>query len=96
MSDFNRATTIRKTRKAYACFWCRTVLAIGSTAVMVSGKWEGEFGRIHVHQECNDAWLRDPCNTDGEGCPYEHYRGMACDEVEDRRIQRFTIREGVE
>ncbi len=73
-------TPIRHARKSRHCYWCTTLIEMHEPAVRIVGIWENHFSTFHVHPECEDAWRNDPCNTDGEGCIYEHARGKRCDE----------------
>lgn len=82
-ASFTEVTHVKATRKARRCDWCNTMIPVGSAATKVSGVWEGDFFAVYVHTACDDAWRRDPCNADGEGCSYEHRYGMTCVETEE-------------
>jgi len=80
-TDFYTTTPIARTRKSRHCYWCPEPIPIGTAAVRLVGRWEGTFGTLYVHLDCEEAWKRDPCNDDGEGCHYDHLRGMTCAEM---------------
>lgn len=81
MSDFLCITTLKAVRKPRGCYWCETSIPQGAAAVKVTGVWDGDFGVLYLHPECNDAWHLDPCNLDGEACPYHHARGQTCSDA---------------
>ena len=83
MGDFWDARPIKQTQKTHCCDWCKTLLPAKSEAVYIAGVWEGDFFGVYTHPECNDAWIRDPCTTDGEACLYDHMQGKTCEETEE-------------
>ena len=82
MSDsFHIENIIAKSRRAYTCRWCGTCIDPGSTVIKISGKFDSVMFRFHIHTDCSEAWLRDPCNQAGEACYGGHLRGMTCEET---------------
>ena len=82
MTDFTNATSINAVRKPRRCYWCEDRIEQGTPAVRVVGVWEGNFSVIYLHPDCEEAWKRDPCNQNEEGCHYEHERGRTCAEAQ--------------
>ena len=83
MSEFTSATPIKAVRKAHRCYWCPEPIPEATGAVRVVGVWDGNFSVFYVHPECDEAWQRDPCNDEDEGCIYRHVRGQTCAEVDE-------------
>ena len=88
-SDFQHITTIHCPRTARRCWWCNDPLAPKKPCIKVAGCWEGDFSVIHLHEDCADAWTRDPCSADGEACRYEHERGKTCADAQTEPLARW-------
>lgn len=80
-TDFHTASAVSRFRKPHGCVWCKDRIEAGDAGRRLSGKQEGVMFTFYIHPQCDDAWLRDPCNIAGEACEYPHRRGMTCHET---------------
>lgn len=81
--SFQNVRHIKHTERWHRCEWCKGDIPEGNPATRVTGIWEGALGSFYCHPACDAAWLRDPCNAEGEGCCYAHRQRMTCWETED-------------
>lgn len=79
MTDFHTTRTIKALRKARQCDQCLKKIAIGEPAVMIVGKWEGDFYAGHQHPECHTAALAYAKQFDlwGDDWPWFHDMDMS-------------------
>lgn len=61
-SDFSSPwEPVKAPRRSRACNWCGEIIAVGEPHQRCAVVWEGEFGELHMHNECvsaSEAWAR--------------------------------------
>ena len=55
MSDFSSSEEIKRTRKSHRCFCCESEIPAGSSALKMTGVWEGDFYCEWIHSDCKEA-----------------------------------------
>jgi hypothetical protein len=55
MAEFFRETQVKATRKSHLCSSCERSIDVGSPAVYMAMKQDGEFWAAHAHVECREA-----------------------------------------
>lgn len=50
--EFVRTRYVKRTREPHRCKECRREIEVGSSALAVSGKWEGEFSSFYICSHC--------------------------------------------
>ncbi len=54
MSDFYSERRVKRTRRPHQCRECMTEVAVGSPAIVSTGRYDGFF-TYHSHVECSEA-----------------------------------------
>jgi hypothetical protein len=56
--SFHNTTPVKKTRKRYRCHWCEYTIDKGSSCVVQTGNYDGDFYSGRYHPECDAAISR--------------------------------------
>ncbi|AHF89534.1 hypothetical protein OPIT5_03960 [Opitutaceae bacterium TAV5] len=91
--SFSSTTPIAKTRRVHRCRWCGKRIEIGSAAVSVAGKWEGDFFHDYQHPECwraENQYVRDEGGCEVELPDEAQPRGATTDQYGDEITDRWS------
>ncbi len=70
---------VKRTRKAGRCAWCGEMIEVGWPAVRRAYRFEGDFQRDRMHQECFLAMMKHTDTGDEGFMPGDHKRGSTED-----------------
>jgi hypothetical protein len=57
MNDFCSIRTVKSSRKPHYCEQCGKQIPVGSSYVYGAGVFDGDFGVVHEHSDCREAWV---------------------------------------
>jgi hypothetical protein len=68
-AEFQSVREVKSNRKPRRCDWCGELVEVGAAAVVISGKWDGDFYTFRSHPECRTAsaawWKAHPREDEG-------------------------------